>query len=245
LRNLAFIYFLFISTQLLFGQSNNDRRLVTKKIKTKNIDYVDIDKDLKSKSDSIPFDRKRLTEEQIKIFASNWNVGKWKGVYKFRPSYYITIYYKNGSQRQFQTNNTNLIKEDSDLAYEIGDLKYVDSLWNGANIHPINSIKTIFDNYIKYNESTDSKSNRDLMTSSLEKLKMISEPADFDLLLNVWMYYSPTDFPSLHLIPELLKKNKPESIEAVKNRIQNRKEWENKNTAPYSDLYKLLQQLEE
>jgi hypothetical protein len=227
-----------------FGQTNKKHLLKRKPIQSEKIDFIDMSSS-KIQSDTILSNRKRLTQDQGKSFAQKWTDGKLKGPYKFIPVYFITIYFKDGSKREFRTNSTNLIKEETDWAYEIGDLKFVENLWLEANIHPIFSIKTIFDNYIQYNESTDSKGNKDLMTSSLENLKIITEPAEYDLLLNVLMYYSPTDFPSLHLIPELLKKNKPESIEAVKKRIQNKKEWENKNTAPYSDLYKLLQQLEE
>lgn len=215
-----------------------------KPIQSEKIDFIDMSSS-KIQSDTILSNRKRLTQDQGISFAQKWRDGKLKGPYKFIPIYFITIYFKDGSKREFRTNSTNLIKEETDWAYEIGDAKFVENLWLEANIHPIFSIKTVFDNYIQYNESTDSKGNKDLMTSSLENLKIITEPAEYDLLLNVWMYYSPTDFPSLHLIPELLKKNKPESVEAVKKRIQNKKEWENNNTAPYSELYKLLQQLEE
>ncbi|ABG58572.1 hypothetical protein CHU_1300 [Cytophaga hutchinsonii ATCC 33406] len=238
---LIFPLFIHLSS---FGQTNKKHFPNQKPIQADKIDFIDMCSS-KIQSDTILSNRKRLTKDQGEYFAQKWTNGKLKGPYKFIPVYFITIYFKDGSKREFRTNSTNLIKEETDWAYEIGDIKFVDTLWGNANIHPINSIKTIFDNYIEYNESTDSKGNKYLMTSSLENLTIITEPSDYELLLNIWMYYSPTDSPTLYLIPELLKKNKPESIEAVKKRIQNKKEWENENTAPYKDLYKLLQQLQE
>ena len=55
---------------------------------------------------------------------------------------------------------------------------------------------------------------------------------------------TPTDFPSRQLIYEILKNSRPSSIEAVKTRIKNKKEWESTDTAPYADLNDLLRKLE-
>ena len=114
----------------------------------------------------------------------------------------------------------------------------------GQNIDHIKNIKYVFENYIQYQESTDSPDNKDLMTKSLESLTIVTNKEDLELLINVWLYYDPTDFPSIPEIYRILKDNRPQSIEAVKKRIANKKEWENEDTAPYSDLKKLLERLE-
>jgi len=58
----------------------------------------------------------------------------------------------------------------------------------------IKTIKNIFEDYIKYNESTDSKVNKDSMTQSLENLNYVTDYKDLELLINVWMYYDPDRF---------------------------------------------------
>jgi hypothetical protein len=102
----------------------------------------------------------------------------------------------------------------------------------------------VFDDYVKYQESTDSKADKDLMTSSLKSLNKITNLNELEVLVNVWMYYDPTDFLSRPEINRILKISRPESIEAVKKRMANKKEWESEESAPYSDLKNLLKQLE-
>ena len=115
---------------------------------------------------------------------------------------------------------------------------------NIDNKQTIQNIKFVFDDYVKYQESTDSKADKDLMTSSLKSLNKITNLNELEVLVNVWMYYDPTDFLSRPEINRILKISRPESIEAVKKRMANKKEWESEESAPYSDLKNLLKQLE-
>lgn len=108
----------------------------------------------------------------------------------------------------------------------------------------IDNIRKIFENFIKYQESTDSRDNKDLMSKSLKSITAVTNKDELELLINVWMYYDPTDYPDIPEIYRILKDSRPHSIEAVKNRIYNKKEWETDDSAPYSDLKKLLQGLE-
>ena len=64
------------------------------------------------------------------------------------------------------------------------------------------------------------------MTESLKSLTVVTDKADLELLINVWMYYDPTDYPDIPEIYRILKDSRPHSIEAVKNRIDNKKEEE-------------------
>lgn len=109
---------------------------------------------------------------------------------------------------------------------------------------PIEAIKKVFVDYVKHKESTDSQDNKDLMTNSLKLLDKVTEPNELEILINVWMYYDPTDFPSRDLVFNVLQKNLRESIQAIKIRINNKREWETDDTAPYSELNYLLKQLE-
>lgn len=108
----------------------------------------------------------------------------------------------------------------------------------------IQSIEKVFEDYIEYQESTDSQDDKDLMSKSLKSLTIVTDKEDLDLLINVWMYYDPTDYPDIPEIYRILELSTPQSIEAVKNRIANKKEWETDDSAPYSDLKRLLMRLE-
>jgi hypothetical protein len=108
----------------------------------------------------------------------------------------------------------------------------------------IDKIRKIFENYIKHQESTDSPDDKDLMSKSVKSLTSLSNKDELELLINVWMYYDPTDYPDIPEIYRILKNSRPLSIKAVKNRIDNKKEWETDDTAPYSDLQDLLKRLE-
>lgn len=112
------------------------------------------------------------------------------------------------------------------------------------NKKAIENIKFVFDDYVEYQESTDSQDNKDLMVKSIESLGKVTNLKDLEVLINVWMYYDPTDFPNRHLVFKILKESKPESIKAVKLRMINKKEWEINGTAPYSELNDLLKQLD-
>ena len=112
------------------------------------------------------------------------------------------------------------------------------------NKKAIENIKFVFDDYVEYQESTDSQDDKDLMVKSIESLGKITNLKDLEVLINVWMYYDPTDFPNRHLVFKILKESKPESIKAVKLRMINKKEWETNDTGPYSELNDLLKQLD-
>jgi len=106
--------------------------------------------------------------------------------------------------------------------------------------NPIGVIKKIFDDYVKHEESTDSQEDKSLMKKSIESLIRLTDPNELEILINVWMYYDPTDFPSRNLVFKILENSRPESIDAIKTRIKYKKEWETDDTAPYSELNYLL-----
>lgn len=109
---------------------------------------------------------------------------------------------------------------------------------------PIGVINTIFNNYVNAEESTDSAEDRALMAKNLQSLEKVENQEDLLLLIDVWMYYDPTDFPGRNLVYEVLRKNAPFSREAVRTRMKKRNEWESETSAPYSELPDLLEKLE-
>jgi|GEM_PF-1007312 len=111
---------------------------------------------------------------------------------------------------------------------------------------PIDAIRAVFSNYVHYGESTDSNKNKALMSKALDKLKgrKLSQN-DLRLLVSVWMYYDPTDFSdATSKSLSLLKANKTASIKAVKFMIDNKRDWESEDSAPYADLPLLLLTIE-
>lgn len=85
----------------------------------------------------------------------------------------------------------------------------------------IEVIKNIFNEYIKYQESTDSQENKELLTKNIKSLDKVTKPEDLELLINVWMYYDPTDFSCRDLVINVLKNNRLESIKAIYSRKNN------------------------
>ena len=114
----------------------------------------------------------------------------------------------------------------------------------GQSNNNINTIQVIFEEYIKYEVSIDSQENKDKILKSLNSISKTEDPNDLELLINVWMYYDPTDFPTRDYVYKILKSSKPESIEAIKCRIKNKKTWEKDDRAPYSELKELIKELE-
>jgi hypothetical protein len=104
----------------------------------------------------------------------------------------------------------------------------------------MDTIRQIFEDYVQYSESTDSKSNQAAMTRSLHRTQLVTDPLDLELLINIWLYYDPTDFPSIPIVKKILKDSRPQSIDAVNRRIKNKRPNESSDTAPYADLSKLL-----
>ena len=81
------------------------------------------------------------------------------------------------------------------------------------------------------------------MSKSIASLHWVTDPDELELLINVWMYYDPTDFPSIPVLYNVLVMNKDASIRAIKKRIVNKKDWESVDSAPFSDLPDLIERI--
>ena len=111
--------------------------------------------------------------------------------------------------------------------------------------HPHATLQRIFDDYIQYEESTTAIYNLDSIEKSLRIFEQ-HPPADstLTLLINYWMYFTITDDDTPSKIEKVLQIHRDVSISMVKMRIQHKKEWESEDSAPYSDLPKLLENLQ-
>ena len=108
---------------------------------------------------------------------------------------------------------------------------------------PIQTVDRIFKIYIKASESPDSKENKDAMAKAFQSLQLSLDDKDLPLIINVWMYYNPTDFPARELIYPILNKHKSAALNAIDKRLKKKRKWETKENAPYSDLVALRTQL--
>lgn len=106
----------------------------------------------------------------------------------------------------------------------------------------IRTVDRIFAGYIKQNESTDSEVNRIEMELALKSLQAECDIKYFSRLIDVWMYYDPTDFPTRRLVMPILLRDKPEALKAIEKRIKKKRNWETNDTAPFSDLLSLREQ---
>lgn len=111
-------------------------------------------------------------------------------------------------------------------------------------LQPIIIIGRIFERYKNFEESTASEESKNLMSKNIKSIDKVTNEFDFEVLINVWMYYDPTDFPTRDLVFPILEKNKTESIQAIKDRIKNKKEWEDDDSAPFSELNHLIEKLQ-
>jgi hypothetical protein len=58
-----------------------------------------------------------------------------------------------------------------------------------TQINPaIRVIEKVFEDYVKYQESTDSEENKARMMKSISKLSSVKNPNDLDPLINIWLY---------------------------------------------------------
>jgi hypothetical protein len=108
---------------------------------------------------------------------------------------------------------------------------------------PIQIAKTIFFNYVEYSESTDGMENKDAMKKALIELKTFATDADLPFLINIWMYYDPTDFPTRQLVEPIFFARPKASLKAVSKRIKYKRKGESSEDAPYVDLFDLQERI--
>ena len=106
----------------------------------------------------------------------------------------------------------------------------------------LDTIRKIFEDYVKFQESVDSDENKKSMTNCIESLSNLKKYKDLELLINIWEYYDPTDYSCRELILKVLKQDKATSIKALKMRIKNNHKWSNEIPVDFDYLEKDLTQ---
>jgi len=111
------------------------------------------------------------------------------------------------------------------------------------SLKPIQTVTQIFNHYVDLSDGTDSETNKEDVKNALISLQEPGNKAVLSLLIDVWMYYDPTDFPTRSLIEPIFIQNKQDALNAIETRLRNKRKTEKTNVAPYSDLIELKQTL--
>lgn len=113
--------------KLKFGQTK--KKLIGDKqtIDISTVDFIEISNH-PGQINTVETLRKRLTNEQAKIFINKWNNAKSNGHCKYIVLYWVDITFKNGAKRTFRINEKN-IKEQNDVCFDLGDSNYITQLW--------------------------------------------------------------------------------------------------------------------
>ena len=187
--------------------------------------------DVSQENDIIEIKAKWKNSEQLQNFKFSWfdsenGIGIWE----------TTFFSGRTDKYKFST-------FERQFYFPIVDQPCSECWGDECDYFPIEKIKRIFADYVKFNESTDSPKDKEEMENSLNSLRKLKNPNDIKLVLNVWMYYDPTDFPTRQLVYKILKENKGKSILAIRHRLENPRKGESLESAPFSDLTSLLNNL--
>jgi len=118
---------------LLTACSQNKKKVTFEKIP---IDYKRIDRIQISKRNIPPdtaiYYSRVLDQDQLISFCEKWNQTDKNGLYKFLPTYNLTLYLKHGAIRRFRVNGS-LIKENNDYCGDFGDTNFFHDLYINAH----------------------------------------------------------------------------------------------------------------
>ena len=108
---------------------------------------------------------------------------------------------------------------------------------------PFQTIHRIFTDYLNQKKSNDSQQNKDSMQNSLKTLQRTHETDELYLLINVWMYYIPPNFPTRELINPIFFADRRETIKQIKVRRKNKWIGEKSQSGPFFELIKFKDSL--
>jgi len=235
-----------------FSNSNYEKDELRLNLQLKNIEKIIFQCD----GNSI-----ELNSQETIMLVDKINSAKGKGMIKSAKNNRLSIYFTNldtvtihASGKLFKWNGSGdyAFELDIDENYfnhkcsELSLKEKTDSIKVLEIESPIKTVERIFNQYNEFEESTDSQDNLDSLKQSFSNLEkgMLSK-ADLTLIINVWMYYTVTDFQTRMHTENVLLYHREKSIEAVKDRMNNKLEWETNDSAPFSGLDYLLRKLEE
>ena len=249
MKKLLFISLSILLTSCFGFKENKDRKLNIKKETVKKAT-------IQCGEDIIILSSDEITSLIDKINSAK-QIGPVKGIVRKR----LTIYLNNNDTINIRLlGNSFKWDKSADWAFKLNidkdyfnqkcseiNLKKTEDVEGLLNIQiPLKTIERILNQYNEFQESTDSQDNLDSLRQSLKMLeKEQLTKTDLTLIINVWMYYTVTDFSTLEYTESVLVAKREKSIEAVKDRMRNKEEWETNDGVPFSELNMLLEKLEE
>lgn len=141
MKHFAYVLTFIISTTLTAcGQTKIKSNFEKSKIDIEAVDFIEIN-NKSEQLDTIQSDKKLLTEIQKNEFVNKWNNSKSVGPIKSMTKYFITIHFKDGATRKLRGNGQYL-KEGNDFGFDLGDSKFLESIWTELNIYHIKNGQT-------------------------------------------------------------------------------------------------------
>ena len=200
------------------------------KYKIEQINYL--------KNGSIAYILSELGNKDKLVFKFRWidlqqGIGEWE----------LRFNEKNITQEYFVSKiNKKLFKEYNQPIKECWEEEVVFD--EESQIKAIKTIRTIFEEFKDNQESVDSEDNKEAIKTALQNIHELKVYEDIKLLLDVWLYYDPTDFPTRKLIEPIFIVNESVVTEAIFRRIKYKYEWEDETGSAIEDLnnlkYKLI-----
>lgn len=207
-RQLTYILTLIISTTFTAcGQTKSKSNFEKINIYIETVDFIQI-KNRAGQSDTLDNLTKRLTSEQKNQFVEKFNNSKQNGLRKAIPLYFIDVHLKDGTKRSFRINGQ-YIKENNDYCFDLGDSKFIESIWNELNPNQSNT-KFFFKDESKYSQTflAEFKARHsvyesvslidDTITINNDKVGHIIIPTD--LPLNQQVIYEKTEKGTKHIL---------------------------------------------
>jgi hypothetical protein len=129
-----------LTTLTACGQTETKSNFEKSKIDIETVDFIEIN-NKSEQLDTIQLDKKILTEKQKIEFVNNWNNSKSVGPIKSMKKIFINVHFKDGTNRKFNGNGQYL-KEGNDFGFDLGDSKFLESIWTDLNIDHIKKGQT-------------------------------------------------------------------------------------------------------
>lgn len=138
-RQLTFIILTFIvsTTFSACGQTKTKSNFEKTNIDIVTVDFIEI-RNRAGQPDTLENQTKRLTNDQKNLFSEKFNSSKSNGLRKTIPLYFIDVHLKDGTKRNFRVNGQ-YIKENNDYCFDLGDSKFIETIWNELNSNQFNT----------------------------------------------------------------------------------------------------------
>jgi hypothetical protein len=106
-------------------------------------------------------------------------------------------------------------------------------------------LKNVFSDYVKYQESTDSEINKRKFINALQQVKNNQLTSAIPLLLDIYLYYYPTDFPTREYVLDVFYSMRGAALVEVERKlIIERKKIKSEEDWPYDELLYLKEKLQ-